>query len=77
LPACKRLLHPGSGSRRPAPGRPAGRERGRRTRSRPAPRCEGCGGPAASAPTRPARRRRPAPPGSTRTSGGPWRPGRR
>jgi hypothetical protein len=56
-------------SRRPGPGRPAAGWPGRRTRSTPAPRWEGCGGAAASGATRPARRRWPAPDRSTHTSG--------
>jgi hypothetical protein len=67
---------PASDTRPPEPGRPAAGRRDRRTRGRPARRCEGCGAPAASGPTRAARRRCRAAGGSTHTSGGPWRPAR-
>jgi arsenite methyltransferase len=77
LAGLERLLHPPAGPGHPASGRPAAGWPGRRTRSRPARRCEGSGAPAASAATRAACRRRPAAGGPTHTSGGPWRRGRR
>src|SRR4029453_10385788 len=58
---------PASGFRRPGPGRPAAGRPDRRTRGRPAPRGEGCGGPTATAATRWARRCCPAAGGSRRT----------
>jgi hypothetical protein len=72
----ERLLHPPTSTPPPGPGRPAAGRPGRRTPSRPAPRCAGCGGPAASAATRTARRWWPAAGGPTPTSGDPWHPGR-